>query len=331
MSMSRALIDSDLLRPEAIEPETRAFMRWLAREADGEPRMYEQGIVALRDELAAGDGLWGLSPRFAQVEDRVIRYDGLQVPVAVYTPQEVRGICLDLHGGGFCLGFPHQSDDALVDLADRLNLAIVSVDYRLAPEHPFPAAVNDCATVAAWLVEHASDAFGSDRLIMSGTSAGANLAVVALTRLRERHGRTGYCAVSLEYGCFSLPPLPSRVRLGEDCPLLSPGEVTWLWQLYAPHGLELHPEVSPLYADLSDLPPALFTVGTADPLLDDSVMMAYRWARAGNRTELAIYPGCPHAFLAFPFAAADRANANIEGFLRRAINAGNAPNREEGR
>lgn len=329
--MADGLTDPGLLRPEAIEPETRAFVQWLADEAGGERRMYERGIAALRAELAAGDGLWGLSPRLSQVEDRVICHDGLQVPVAVYAPQEVRGIWLDLHAGGFCLGFPHQSDDALVDLADRLSLAIVSVDYRLAPEHRFPAAVNDCTAVADWLLAHAGEAFGSNRLVISGASAGANLAVVALTRLRERYGHTGYAAASLEYGCYSLPPLPSRVHLGEDCPILSPGEMAWFWEQYAPCGLETHPEVSPLYARLQGLPPAIFTVGTADPLLDDSVMMAYRWAAAGSPAELAVYPGCPHAFLAFPFAAADRANARIEAFVRRAVADEPAPTTEVAR
>ena len=316
------VIDPALWRPEAIEAETVAFNAWLAAETADAPRVYERPLAATRAEIAAGEGLWGLSPRLPQVEDRVIVQDGLRVPVSVYQPATVRGVYLDLHGGGFCLGQAHQSDDALVDLADRLDLAVVSVDYRLAPEHPFPAAVNDCAAVGAWLLAHAAAEFGTDRLVVSGTSAGANLAVVMLLRLRERYGSSGFAGASLEYGCYARLPLPSAARAGEDSLLLSPGELDWFWRQYAPESMALHPEVSPLYADLRGLPPALFTVGTADPLLDDSVLMAYRWAAAGNVAELAIYPGCPHAFLAFPFAAADRANARCEAFLNGSLGRG---------
>jgi len=310
------VIDPALCRPGAIEPETAAFMAWLAAETADTPRLYERPLAETRAEIAAGEGLWGLSPRLPQVEDRIIVQDGLRVPVSAYAPATVRGVYLDLHGGGFCLGQPHQSDDALVDLADRLDLAVVSVDYRLAPEHPYPAAVNDCTAVGAWLLARAAAEFGADRLVVSGASAGANLAVAMLLRLRERYGCSGFAGASLEYGCYARLPLPSAVQAGEDSLLLSSGEVDWLWQQYAPESIALHPEVSPLYADLRGLPPALFTVGAADPLLDDSVLMAYRWAASGNVAELAVYPGCPHAFLAFPFAAADHANARIESFLR---------------
>jgi len=155
--------------------------------------------------------------------------------------------------------------------------------------------------------------------VLSGTSAGANLGVGTLVRLRVQNGVTGFAGASFEYGCYSLPPLPSMALMGEDAPVLSPGEMMWLWRQYAPAGLERHPEVSPVYADLRGLPPALFTVGTADPLLDDSVLMAYRWAAAGNAAELALYAGCPHAFTAFPFPAADRANARIESFLLQCL------------
>ena len=108
----------------------------------------------------------------------------------VLTPPDVRGVYLHLHGGGFVFGSCRLQDDRLEQLALACRVAVVSVEYRLAPEDPYPAGPDDCEAVGLWLAENAAQELGSDRLCIGGESAGANLAVVTLLRLRDRHGFT---------------------------------------------------------------------------------------------------------------------------------------------
>ena len=122
----------------------------------------------------------------------------------VLTPPDVRGVYLHLHGGGFVLGSSRLQDDRLEQLALACRVAVVSVEYRLAPEDPYPAGPDDCETVGLWLVENAAQELGSDRLCIGGESAGANLAAVTLLRLRDRHGFAGFRAACLVKGVYDL-------------------------------------------------------------------------------------------------------------------------------
>jgi len=143
---------------------------------------------------------------------------------------------------------------------------------------------------------------------------------VTLLRLRDRHGFTGFRAANLTYGCFDLSLAPSAARWGDRYLVISTPMAKWLIGLYLPGGSDPRdPDVSPLYADLSGLPPALFTVGTLDPLLDDTRFMYARWLAAGNEAELAVYPGGVHAFDMFPTDLAREAMARMDAFLGRAV------------
>jgi acetyl esterase/lipase len=102
-------------------------------------------------------------------------------------------VYLHIHGGGFMLGRAYQYDEMMAAIAGACQVATVSVDYRLAPEDPYPAGPDDCETAAVWLAENAASEFGTDRLIIGGESAGANLSAVTLLRMRDRHGFSGFC------------------------------------------------------------------------------------------------------------------------------------------
>lgn len=171
---------------------------------------------------------------------------------------------------------------------------------------------------ALWLLENARKSFGSERLLIGGESAGAHLAAVTLLRLRERLGSTGFAGANLVYGCFDLTLTPSVRRWGERNLILSTPIVEWFADQFVPRGRRAEPDVSPLHADLHDLPPALFSVGTLDPLLDDSLFMHARWLAAGNAAELAIFPGGIHGFNAFPSALARAAQQRQTEFLATA-------------
>ncbi|MEV6944871.1 alpha/beta hydrolase [Streptomyces sp. NPDC051172] len=262
--------------------------------------------------------LGGRTPpvRLPQGRDRVIA-DG--VGVRVFVPDQVDGVYLHLHGGGWAFGSAGGQDERLWRLAVQARLAVVSVEYRLAPEHPFPAGPDDCEAAARWLVEHAAAEFGTGRLLIGGESAGAHLSVVTLLRLRDRHRITGaFRAAQLLFGPYDLSMTPSQRLFGSKRLLSNTESLQGSYELFTPGmGAEERrdPEISPLFADLTGLPPARIVVGTEDPLLDDSLFLAQRWQAAGAPVELGVVAGAMHGFTLFPLTVTEREQAREREFL----------------
>jgi acetyl esterase len=306
---------ASLFRPEAIDPQTRDFNERLGKERNGAPQLEVLGAVPMRElrhKLAlATPGI----PSSMAVEREI---PGPTRPVAarVFVPESVSGVYLHLHGGGFAQGEALASDARNEATARSCGLAVVSIDYRLAPEDPYPAGPDDCEAVALWLIHHARTEFGTERLLIGGESAGASLAVTTLIRLRDHHGFRGFSAANLVYGWYDVAGTPSVTVLGPQSPTLSPTTLAWYSHHYLSNTARWHePDVSPLYADVTGLPPALFTVGTHDLLLDDTLFMYPRWLAAGNQAELAVFPGAPHGFFAHGSAVAKKARARTDAFL----------------
>lgn len=266
-----------------------------------------------RRAYAEGRSAFGAVPRSERAMTHLVSGPDRDVPVRIVRPQGAPlAVLLHIHGGGWTLGGADQQDPLLEALADRCGVAAVSVDYRLAPEHPYPAGPDDCETAACWLAETAKDEFGIDRLLIAGESAGAHLAVVTLMRLRDRHGlNRRFAAANLVFGCYDLSLTPSARNWGERNLMLSTPILQWFTGNYLP-GYDLEgrrdPDVSPLYGALDGMPSALFTVGTLDPILDDTLFMAARWEAAGNPCRLRVYPEAPHGFTAFPTAVSRLGN-----------------------
>jgi acetyl esterase/lipase len=236
-------------------------------------------------------------------------WDGVRV--RVLAPDEPRGTYLHLHGGGWTIGAADLQDPLLWELAKASGLAVASVEYRLAPEHPYPAGVDDCVTAARYLERSGLPA----PYAIGGESAGAHLAVLTMLRVPGV-----FVAANLVYGAYDLSGTPSR-RAYRDTLVLTDENMEWFTRNFLPeHDLEgrRDPAISPLYADLTGVPPALFTVGTADPLLDDSRFMAAIWP---NEHELRVYDSACHGFNAFPLAVSREANAAMAEFLSRAVSA----------
>jgi acetyl esterase/lipase len=239
------------------------------------------------------------------------------VPCRVFRREAPRGVYLHFHGGAMVLGSPRMNDLDNARIASELDVAVVSVDYRLAPEHPFPAGSDDCLAVARALLE------ADDRpIVVGGESAGAYYAALTLLRVRDELGAVDRVrGANLVFGIFDLSGTPSN-QLGSrpsDVPdILEDGTAGWVLEHYLP-GRSAEdaraPDCSPLFADLQDLPPALFTVGSADHLLDDSLFMAARWQVWGSPSTLAVYPDCIHGFTGFPTELSKRANERITAFL----------------
>jgi acetyl esterase/lipase len=217
-----------------------------------------------------------------------------------------RGIYLHFHGGGMVIGAPEMNDSANLALARRHGIAVVSVKYRLAPEHPFPAGPDDGLAVATWLLENGVERFGTDRIILGGESAGGYMAAAVLLRIRdELDSIDRILGANLVFGVMDWGHSPSQrgLRAAGGPDMLTPEGMAMFGECYLPGRSadeRRHGSISPAFADLHGLPPALVSVGTADHLLDDSLLFASRFAAAENELELFVAPDMPHGFQAFP-------------------------------
>jgi acetyl esterase len=305
----------------AVLEETRQFNARLAELLAGAPPVNVLGVVETRRARAEGRSIFPAPQILPEGRDRAIPGRAGDLGIRVFLPEQVTGVFLHVHGGGWVLGAANQQDVSLWRIATEARVAVVSVDYRLAPEHPFPAGPDDCEDAALWLVERARSEFGTDRLTIGGESAGAHLSALTLLRLRDRHGLGGaFSAASLVFGCYDLTMTPSQRQWGDRYLVLSGPIIRWFAEQFLagadPTGEAVRsPEVSPLYADLTGLPRAQFVVGTLDPLLDDSLFMAARWEAAGNESRLLVYPEAVHGFTAYPIQVADQANQARIDFL----------------
>ena len=284
----------------------------------------KEAVSTDRDERVRGQR--EMMKAFEAVSPAGVDRDIAGVPCRVFRPDRpARAVYLHFHGGAMILGSPLMNDVANADLSSRFDLAVVSVDYRLAPEHPHPAGSDDCLAVARWVVEHGEAEFGTPRVLIGGESAGGYYAALTTLRIRdELDAIDRVIGANLVFGVYDLSGAPAfRGARPSDVPdILEDGLGEFVNACFVP-GLTPDdckvPSISPLYAELHDLPPALFTVGSADHLLDDSLFMAARWEVFGNDTELAVYPDCIHAFNAFPTELAKRANERIDAFFERVL------------
>jgi acetyl esterase len=252
-------------------------------------------------------------------QDRFIPGSGGNIRIRIFRPDTVRAVVLDMHGGGFIAGRPEGTDSLNDAMARYCKVAIVSVDYRLAPENPFSAEKDDCDTAAAWLLQNEQKEFGTDKLILNGFSAGATLAALTLLDIRDKmHGIKRIIGVNFFYGGFDLSGTPSVRRVKPHSLILDSAIfmqiLHYVFKDKSPEELR-SPYYSALYADLNGLPPAFFSVGTLDPLIDDNLFMSDRWEAAGNKTTLFVYPECPHAFNVLPTQIAKLANQRVNDWI----------------
>jgi acetyl esterase len=239
-----------------------------------------------------------------------------------------RAVYLQFHGGGMVAGTPEMMDYPNRDLARDLGVVVVSPDYRKAPEHPYPAGPDDAVAVAAWLVERAAAEFGTDRLVIGGESAGGYLTALVALRLRDELGAIDrVLGLNLVFGVYDWSRTPSQrgMRPHEGPDLLDPGGIEFIADCYLP-GLtdeeRRAPAISPAYADLHGLPPMFVSVGTADHLVDDSLLLATRAAAAGNQVELFVAPDMPHGFFAFPCAMTKLWSDELNAWFDRTLAGG---------
>ena len=203
---------------------------------------------------------------------------------------------LYLHGGGYAIGSLNTHRRLAYDISAASAAKVLLIDYRLAPEHPFPAAVDDAAAAWRWLLQQG---FAPNRLAIAGDSAGGGLTIATLVNLRDKKLGLPACAVAIS-PWVDLEGLGTSIttRSAQD-PMVQKDGLLWMAKMYLNGKDPKTPLAAPLHADLKGLPPTLVQVGTAETLLDDAIRIAEKMHAAGVDARLAIWPNQLHVFPLF--------------------------------
>ena len=244
-----------------------------------------------------------------------------KIRLRVVAPERAAtGVYLHMHGGGWALGAADMQDPALRDIARATGLCVVSVDYRLAPEHPYPAGPDDCEDAALWLVERGAAELGAPaRFAVGGESAGAHLALVTLLRLRDRHGKGGaFCAANLVFGCFDMTMTPSQALWASATSSSPTGSCASSPTASSPGSSRRRAAAptSPLSTPTSAAcRPRSSPWARRIPLLDDFALHGRAVERRGCPRGAPRVAEAIHGFTAFPLAMARAATAAQHAFL----------------
>lgn len=306
--------------PAAVDPETAAFVAEFEAKLADLPAAHEVPPEVSRKARDEGYGIFPFYPAEAAATDHKIPgAPGGPGRVRIMRPEgKPKGVFLHIHGGGWTLGRPWHQDHRMKGLVATTGCATVSVEYRLAPENPWPACIDDCTAAANWLCDVIEDEFGTSRIVIGGESAGAHLSAATLLAMKSAGRLTQFAGAWFCYGAFDLSGTPSVVNWGSRKLVLSTPTIRWFTaNLGLPVERMRDPLVSPLYGDLTGMPAALFQCGTYDPLADDTAFMAHRWAMAGAAAETTWYPGGIHAFDYFDSAQGRAAIGEGAAFLSR--------------
>lgn len=272
---------------------------------------------------AAMADLAGPPPVTVRAEDHVVPTSGGRVPVRVLLPQQpARGIIVYYHGGGWVIGSIDEYDTLARKLAERTSCAVVNVEYRLAPEHRYPAAVDDSYAALEWAAVNMERIVGKKvPLFVAGDSAGGNLAAVMALRSRDRGGP----AIALQVLIYPVTDAdferPSYTD-PENQLLLTREAMVWFWDHYVPDGARRNePDASPLRAsNFKDLPPAVILTAEHDVLRDEGEAYAERLMQAGVPVDLKRYEGQTHGFFSMiPLPGSERGFQHVIKAIRAAI------------
>jgi acetyl esterase len=265
-------------------------------------------------ELARGDYGPQLTREIDHVDDEQVG----DIPIRIYRDDsEPTGLVVYFHGGGHVIGSIGIMDGVAREIAHASGAVVVSVGYRLAPEDPYPAAVDDCTTVTAWALSECGR-FGlpPSAVAVAGESAGGNMAAPVALRLRDAGGATPVGQVLIYPALAGSKALPSREEFSGLVISLEAGEA--YWEAYSGgRDLDDDPYAAPLFAvSLAGVPPALVILGGCDMLRDEGRAYAERLRTDGVDVEEICYPGQPHGFVNFGFPAAAPAFERTGAWLR---------------
>ncbi|WP_369137403.1 alpha/beta hydrolase [Modestobacter versicolor] len=291
--------DSTTVARPPLDPASRQVLDLMA--AAGRRPLHEGTAEDARALAPARIALNGEGPAMADVRDLTVPVDdGHAVPVRVFVPeQQPRGIAVYLHGGAWVVGSIAESDTFARRVAAGSGYVVVAVGYRLAPEHPHPAAVHDTDAVVRWVAQQReAHGLGADApLVLLGDSAGGNLATVAARRARDQGGPDIAMQV-LVYPVTDADTATASYLDPDNQLLVSRNAMEWAWDQYVPDvTTRRHPDASPLQTeDLAGMPPTVLIAAGYDPLLDEGLAYARRLRDAGVEVDVFEHPDQMHGF-----------------------------------
>ncbi|MCB9100564.1 MAG: alpha/beta hydrolase [Anaerolineales bacterium] len=284
-----------------LDPQAERYLKALAL-LNGPPLQTKTPQQARADRIASGQANAGLIERVATIEDRLIPGPAGEIPIRIYTPAGSAPfpVLLFFHGGGWVTGNIDTHDPLCRSLAKRAGCLVVSVDYRLAPEHKHPAAVEDAYAATIWVADNAAR-FGGDphRLAVGGDSAGGHLATVAALLVRDNNGpKILHQLLIYPVTNTATQETDSYLKFAEGLNLTREGMIWFRNHYIAAEADAQHPYASPLLApDLSGLPPATVITAEFDVLHDEGRAYAERLAAAGVPVSYRCYGGLLHGFV----------------------------------
>jgi acetyl esterase len=301
-----------------LDPQAQILLDQLT--AMGGKQIQEMTVDEARFMIATLHGMTGGQGPAVAHEDRRVPVDGGDVPVRIYRPAgpTPMPLLVYFHGGGWVIGSIETHDVTCRELADASGCMVASVDYRLAPEHRFPVAAEDCYAVTAWLAAHAAE-LGIDarRIAVGGDSAGGNLSAVVAQLARDRGG-PALAFQLLIYPATDAACDTASHRENADGYLLTADSMTWFWGHYlgGDAAAKADPRCSPLRAkDFRGLPPALIVTAEYDPLRDEGETYGEKLRAAGVPVTITRYPGMIHGFFAMG-AFLDQGRAAVDQAAR---------------
>ncbi|WP_319455847.1 MULTISPECIES: alpha/beta hydrolase [unclassified Mycobacterium] len=281
------------------DPDAEALVT--AVRATDQPALWQRGVELARAYIEERAAAAPPGPRVDCVEDASVPLADRSIAVRIYRPDAVTAlpVVVYFHGGGWVLGSVESSDAFCRRVVDTAPCVLVSVDYRLAPEHPFPAAIDDAVGAIEWARAHAKWWGGDpERLIVLGDSAGGNLATVATRRLLGE-GKDVVARQILAYPSVAADRRPSAAGLGAEWPLTD-ADRAWFFEHYVPDDtMRSDPDVAPLLADVAGMPPTTLLLGGCDPVVSEGIEYAKHLAMAAVSVDVHLYTGQIHGFLTF--------------------------------
>ena len=274
-----------------------------------------QTIVRLLDRAP---GRYSPTPDL-RIEERQIAGGRRPLGVRLIVPRaRSRGIYLTFHGGAWVMGTPRLDDPVNIRIARECQVVVVSVDHHLAQDDRLDLAIADAKRAAEWTVD-AGREFGVERVLVGGQSSGAHLAACSLLHMRSLYPKVRLSGAVLFYGAYDMAGSPG-LRQSSPKTLLIDGQAAYRNLLRLTPALtdqqRRAPQLSPLYADLCGLPPALFIAGELDPVFDDSVRMTQRWSDANANAELIRIPHGVHGFDRLPLSMGAKVHSYVREKLR---------------
>ena len=289
-----------------------------AARAAGIPPIAASTKEEARERMRAGRDLLGPAEPVRECRTVEVPTRGGTIPALLILPEgEADGVCVYLHGGGWVIGSAYDFELVARALAVRSRCAMLVPDYRLAPEHPFPAGLEDCEDSLLWASKQRREWLGNNgKLVVAGDSAGGNLAASAALRLRGRVDLAGqvliYPVTSADFGRASYGRYARGLPLGA-------ADMVWFFQHYAPVHKWSDPAITPLAApDLTGCPPAVIALAEYDVLRDEGEAFAQKLQQAGLLAAMRRYEGVPHGFIRYHnlVDTADRAISELAADIR---------------